>query len=132
MASETSVVALGVRIASAQQDIRAVRESIRWHIEHHQWLTNSQYTEMREGTLVLASAVGTRLFLKGVSLANLPQTGGDWHTRWKYAYPVRFEPVTYTGDMTNRVLDKVSSVRTVYGLTRTDWQRAIEGLHPER
>jgi hypothetical protein len=87
---------------------------------------------MREGTLVLASAVGTRLFLKGVSLAGEPQTAGDWHPRWKYAYPVRFEPVIYVGDMTNRVLDKVSSVRTVYGLTQDDWQVAVEGLRPER
>ena len=132
MTNASGVTALGVRIASAKQDMRAARQSIRWHIEHDQWLTNSRYKEMREGTLVLASAVGTRLFLKGVSLAGEPQTAGDWHPRWKYAYPVRFEPVIYVGDMTNRVLDKVSSVRTVYGLTQDDWQVAVEGLRPER
>jgi hypothetical protein len=115
MASQSGIVGLGVRIASAKQDMRAARQSIRFHIERHEWLTNRRCKEMREGTLVLASAVGTRLFLKGVSLADEPQTGGDWHPRWRLAYPVRFEPVTYVGDMTNRVLDKVSSVRTVCG-----------------
>jgi hypothetical protein len=77
---------------------------------------------VRAGTLVLASAVGTRVFLKGLSLADEPQTGGDWRPRWKYAYPVRFEPGTFGCGMTNRVLDKVSSMRTVYGFPEADWQ----------
>jgi hypothetical protein len=132
MAPEAAVIGLGVRIASAKQDMRAARQSISWHVDHDQWLTNRRYKELREGTLVLASAVGTRLFLKGVSLADEPQTGGDWNPRWKYAYPVTFEPVTYVGDITNRVLDKVSSVRTVYGLTQADWQLAMKGLRLER
>ena len=131
---DQSPAAAGIRIGGAAQNTREARASIAWHIDKPMWLTNVRHADLRPQLPVIASACGTVLFLRGVVVDGEPDVHGGpgddrWSASWRFAYPVKFEPVIYRGDMANRVLAHLSTyVRSFKVLDEREYQQALTGL----